>query len=124
MSERRRILVVDDEPLNRELLRRFLHRDFEVIEAEGVDHALSELEAGQVALIICDQLMPGRYGTDLAEEVRRRWPGTLMVLLTGYEGADEVQSALDDGLVCEIICKPWRGAQLREMVERLLPPPE
>jgi two-component system, NtrC family, response regulator HupR/HoxA len=125
MTERNLILVVDDEPLNRELLRRFLHRDHEVIEADGVDQALSMLEStsADVKLIVCDYLMPGRSGVDLATEVRRRWPRIPVMLLTGFEGSDDVQAALDDGLVHRLMTKPWRGAQLRAVVEEMLAGP-
>jgi len=122
MLERSLILVVDDEPLNRELLRRFLHRDHEVMEADGVDQALGLLEdaASRVRLIVCDYLMPGRSGVELAQEVRRRWPAIPVMLLTGFEGSDDVQAALDAGLVRRLMTKPWRGAQLRQVVDEML----
>jgi two-component system response regulator HupR/HoxA len=122
MLDRCLILVVDDEPLNRELLRRFLHRDHEVLEAEGVDQALNLLEgaAANVRLIVCDYLMPGRSGVDLASEVRRRWPTIPVMLLTGFEGSDDVQAAVDQGLVHRLMTKPWRGAQLRQVVDEML----
>lgn len=122
MPERILILVVDDEPLNRELLRRFLHRDHEVVEAEGVDQAVAVLEsaASEVRLIVCDYLMPGRSGVELATEVRKRWPSIPVMLLTGFEGSDDVQAALDDGLVHRLMTKPWRGAQLRQVVDEML----
>ncbi len=122
MVDRELILVVDDEPLNRELLRRFLHRDHEVVEADGVDQAVSVLEqtALTVKLIVCDYLMPGRSGVELAAEVRKRWPEIPMMLLTGFEGSDDVQAALDQGLVKRLMTKPWRGAQLRTVVDEML----
>lgn len=122
MLERCLILVVDDEPLNRELLRRFLHRDHEVLEADGVDQAIALLEesGGAVRLIVADYLMPGRSGVDLASEVRRRWPTIPVMLLTGFEGSDDVQAAVDTGLVHRLMTKPWRGAQLRQVVDEML----
>ena len=70
------LLVVDDEPLNRDLLRRTLKRDFEVVEAEDAREAMAVLEGrADVALVLCDQLMPGRSGTELAREVRALRPG-------------------------------------------------
>jgi CheY-like chemotaxis protein len=122
MVDRSLILVVDDEPLNRELLRRFLHRDHEVVEADGVDQALAVLEATQapIRLIVCDYLMPGRSGVELANEVRRRWPSIPVMLLTGFEGSDDVQDAVDQGLVHRLMTKPWRGAQLRQVVDEML----
>ena len=65
MAERARILVVDDEPLNLDLLRRTLQRDFDVAVASSAAEAVTWLdaEAGAVAVVLCDQLMPGRSGS-------------------------------------------------------------
>jgi two-component system response regulator HupR/HoxA len=117
--------VIDDEPFNRELIRRFLHRDYEVAEAADAAQAIAWLEetAGRVSLIICDQLMPGRSGTDFAAEVKARWSAIPIVLLTGYDDDDAVQCAFESGTVCEVVSKPWRGAQLKALVEDVLSRP-
>ena len=112
------VLVVDDEPLNRDLLQRVLGREHEVIEAEDAAIALAVLEARPVAVLICDHLMPGRSGADLALEVQRRWPGTVVLLLTGFEDASEVDDAVKAGAIAEVIGKPWSAVALRRAVAR------
>jgi len=117
------LLVVDDEPLNRELLVRLLGREYDLEEAESVDQALEVLarRAADMVMVICDQMMPGRFGTDLAAEVRRLHPHIQVVLLTGYDDDDTVKAAHAAGLVAGIVAKPWRGSDLRELIRRLLP---
>lgn len=119
---RARVLVVDDEPLNRELLRRVLQRDYEIEEAEDALHAvrLLEQEDSGIKLVLCDQLMPGRSGTDLAAEVHTRWPGIIFLLLTGYDDDPEVEAARDAGLVHGVVAKPWRGNALKQRIEAIL----
>ncbi|MCB9563072.1 MAG: response regulator [Kofleriaceae bacterium] len=121
MAERARILVVDDEPLNLDLLRRTLQRDFDVAVASSAAEAVTWLdaEAGAVAVVLCDQLMPGRSGTELAAEIRERWPGVKFVLVTGVDEAEEVVAAQKAGLLDEVVAKPWRGAQVRERLKEL-----
>jgi len=116
------LLVVDDEPLNRELLRRVLQRDYEIEEAEDAAQAVVRLESrgDTIRLILCDQLMPGRSGTDLAAEVHERWPGILFLLLTGYDDDPEVTSAQESGLIHGVVAKPWRGAVLKQLIEEML----
>jgi CheY-like chemotaxis protein len=118
------ILVVDDEPLNRELLVRLLGREYELEEAESVDAALAVVgrRGGQVGLIICDQMMPGRFGTELAAEVHAGWPHIRVVLLTGYDDDEQVRAAQTRGLVAGIIAKPWKGVDLRALIRDLLLP--
>jgi two-component system response regulator HupR/HoxA len=113
------ILIVDDEPLNRELLRRVLAREYEVEEAEDGPQALEILErrADSVGLVLCDQLMPGMSGTELATKARDRWPDLVFVLLTGYDDDEDVTAARDSGLVAHVVSKPWRGAALKSLIE-------
>lgn len=117
-QKRARLLIVDDEPLNRELLRRVLHRDYDISEAEDAQHAIAVLEGfgGDVQLILCDQLMPGRSGTQLAVDVRERWPDTHFILLTGYDDDPVVIDALEHGAVDEVVAKPWRGKLLKDRI--------
>ena len=111
------LLVVDDEPLNRDLLRRVLFHDYEILEAEDAVHAQAVLEeSGPVDVLICDHIMPGPSGTDLAATVRARWPHIVALLLTGYEDAPEITAARKSGLIFAVIAKPWVAAQLREVV--------
>ena len=107
MAERARILVVDDEPLNLDLLRRTLQREFDVAVASSAAEAVTWLdaEAGAVAVVLCDQLMPGRSGTELAAEIRERWPGVKFVLVTGVDEAEEVVAAQKAGLLDEVVAK-------------------
>jgi CheY-like chemotaxis protein len=115
------VLVVDDEPLNRDLLRRMLAPEFAVIEAADADGAISQLENGAgVRVVVCDQLMPGRVGTELAAEVRARWPAVRFFLLTGYEDDAEVRRALASGLVERVISKPWSAPLLKQLLRAAL----
>lgn len=116
------LLIVDDEMLNRELLRRVLHREYDIEEAEDATEALGILErrGTDIRLILCDQLMPGRSGTQLAAEVRNRWPAIHFVLLTGYDDDPVVVEALENGLLGEVVAKPWRGGALKQRIAQRL----
>lgn len=116
------VLIVDDEPLNRELLRRVLQREYAIEEAEDALHAVKLLEGRgeDIKLVLCDQLMPGRSGTDLAAEVHERWPGIVFLLLTGFDDDPEVEAAQERGIVHGVVAKPWRGAVLKERIQGVL----
>ena len=116
------VLVVDDEPLNRDLMCRLLSRSYELSDAGSVHEALMLLtgDGPQVDIIICDQLMPGGNGTDLAVEVRERWPEIHFILVTGFDGEPEVVGAERDGLIDAVVLKPWRSAKLRELIAATL----
>lgn len=113
---RARVMVVDDEPMNLDLLRRTLQKQFEIVTAESAAEALRWLgeHGGDVRVILCDQLMPGLSGTELAAEVRARWPQIRFVLVTGVDENEDVVAAHRAGVVDEIVAKPWNAARLRE----------
>ena len=116
-----RVMVVDDEPLNRDLLRRALVFDYEVEEAPNVTAALRVFESGEnVAVLVCDHMMPGLKGTDLLRTVSSRWPRTVSVLLTGYQDLPEIEQARRDGVVFEVIAKPCLAPDIKDAVERAL----
>jgi two-component system response regulator HupR/HoxA len=116
----KRILIVDDEPLNRELLRRVLQADYAVEEAEDADAAVARLEAAAFDAVLCDQLMPGRTGTELALDARARWPATRFLLITGYDDDPQVRAARATGAVHEVVTKPWTARGLKDILRKLL----
>jgi response regulator RpfG family c-di-GMP phosphodiesterase len=116
-----RVMVVDDEPLNLDLLRRTLQRQFEIVEAESAAVALAWLDGhdGMVSVIVCDQLMPGQNGTQLAAVVRQRWPQIRFVLVTGVDENVDVLAAKRDGVVDDVVGKPWNARALRTRLKEL-----
>lgn len=120
MSEKKHhVLIVDDEPLNRELLRRVLQATYDLSEAEDALEAIELLETevgAEVRLILCDHLMPGKTGAELAIIVRERWPNIIFMLLTGIEGDEEVQEVHAAGIVRAVLPKPWRSKDLRAAI--------
>jgi signal transduction histidine kinase len=71
-SAKKTVLVVDDNPLNRELLRRTLRGHYTTVEAEDGLKALAILEHEPIDVIVCDVLMPNLDGYGLCREVHRR----------------------------------------------------
>jgi len=69
--------------------------------------------------MVTDQRMPDLCGTELAELVRRKSPGTIRVLLTAYPGNEIVQHGLADD-VQWLISKPWNDDALRLTLRHLL----
>jgi len=85
MKDGRRILVVDDDPGIGAMLAKALARHgFQVDSTTSADEALERTESTNYDAALVDLVMPGRDGKDLAETLRRRFPGLPIGLLTGY----------------------------------------
>ncbi len=81
------VLLVEDDPLVRLVAADLLSdAGFRVVEAETADAAIGVLEArDDIRVVVTDVRMPGkRTGLDLAEDVRNRWPGTPVLITSGY----------------------------------------
>ncbi len=120
MTEGRGLLVVDDEEYNRSFLRRVLGREHAIREADCADAALAVLTSEPALVVLCDHLMPGRSGADLAGEVAARWPNTVTLLLTGLDDDPEVVAAVSVGQVFEVVQKPCDVMTIRAALVRAL----
>lgn len=114
-----RILVVDDEPDNLDLLYRTFHREFKVLRAESGPAALEILEKqGEVAVIISDQRMPYMSGTEFLSLTATQYPDTIRIILTGYTDVEDLVDAINSGKVFKYVTKPWDDDYLKAVVRQ------
>ncbi len=118
-SKKPRMLVVDDEPDNLDLLYRTFRREFNVLRAESGVEALKVLASeGEVAVIISDQRMPEMKGTEFLSKTVPDFPDTVRIILTGFTDVEDLVEAINAGQVYRYITKPWDPEELRHVVER------
>ena len=114
-----KMLVVDDEPDNLDLLYRTFRRDFQVLKAESGINALSILsKEGEVAVIISDQRMPEMKGTEFLSKTVPQFPDTVRIILTGFTDVEDLVEAINSGQVYKYITKPWDPNELKAVVQR------
>jgi len=114
-----KMLVVDDEPDNLDLLYRTFRRDFQVLRAESGAAALEILAAeGEVAVIISDQRMPEMKGTEFLSKTVPQFPDTMRIILTGFTDVEDLVEAINSGQVYKYITKPWDPNELKAVVQR------
>jgi diguanylate cyclase (GGDEF)-like protein len=106
VSDRPKVLVVDDEPANVELLVRMLRRRYDVRTAGSGPEALKILETERFAAILSDQRMPEMSGTQFLAEARRLVPETVRMILTGYTAEQESLDAINVAHVNTFLTKP------------------
>ena len=114
-----KMLVVDDEPDNLDLLYRTFRRDYKVLKAESGTRALDLLrEEGEVAVIISDQRMPEMKGTEFLSRTVPDFPNTVRIILTGFTDIEDLVDAINSGQVYKYITKPWDPNELKNVVQR------
>lgn len=118
-SVKPRMLVVDDEPDNLDLLYRTFRREFKVLRAESGTDALKVLASeGEVAVIISDQRMPEMKGTEFLSKTVPEFPDTVRIILTGFTDVEDLVDAINAGQVYRYITKPWDPDELKHVVAR------
>ncbi len=108
------ILAVDDEPALARMAALMLEHDgHRVSVATSGEEALRRLAAGHYDLVVSDVGMgEGMNGWELAGHVRERWPGTRVVLATGWGAQIDAEKARSRG-VDAVLAKPYRREDLR-----------
>ncbi|HWS16170.1 MAG TPA: ATPase, T2SS/T4P/T4SS family [Candidatus Methylomirabilis sp.] len=120
-TERFTLLFVDDEESVLHALRRiFLEENYEILTALTAEDALRILEGGTVHLVVTDHRMPGMTGAQFLREVKKQWPETIRIMLTGYADVQSILGAVNEGAVYKFITKPWNDEDLRLSVSLAL----
>jgi CheY-like chemotaxis protein len=120
MSNSRKIVVADDEPVVRQLLAQSLGtRGFDVLLAENGKEAFELVQKNKVDLVLSDINMPGSGGIELMEMIRRSDHKDMpVVLMTG--DADAFEKSKAEGAT--ILRKPFRRQELVELINSILDP--
>lgn len=117
-----RVLIVDDDEALRSLLRTTLDQKFDIAEATDGQRALQLLETFRPDLLVLDWRMPGRWGSEVLDEVKRKYPTLPVIVLTAEKKRHYRQLAEHLGADA-FLTKPFSPLELIAAVERLLPGP-
>ncbi|WP_088278965.1 sigma-54 dependent transcriptional regulator [Ideonella sp. A 288] len=101
------VLVVDDEVRSQEAMRRTLDEDFRILTASDSASARALLERHPVAVILCDQRMPGQSGVDFLKDVRERWPEVVRIVISGYADSEDIIAGVNEAGIYQYVLKPW-----------------
>lgn len=115
-----KILIVDDEEINRELLRGILEANYAVVTAEDGEEALCRLKEyqGETAAILLDLQMPRLDGfAVLAEMKKNGWLNRIPVLIISGEQTAAVESQCFEQGVSDFIHKPFEASIVRNRVK-------
>ena len=115
------ILCVDDESNILSSLRRlFRSEGYKILIAESGAAGLEILEQEPVDIVISDMRMPEMDGAEFLEQVAKRWPETVRLLLTGYADMQSTIDAINKGNIYKYINKPWEDTELKLTVHHAI----
>lgn len=120
MQNRKIILVIDDEPEIRDLLKDFLEDNNFTVELvdDGVE-ALEYMERNTPDLVITDLLLPGEHGIDLIKIIKEK-RFVPVIVMSGIYRSEEVSHVIKDNFVEGFFEKPLDLDKLLEKINSLL----
>ncbi|NMC73996.1 MAG: response regulator [Geobacteraceae bacterium] len=117
---KRTVLIVDDEMINLELTARvFRNRGFRVLTAANALDALVLVKENNPEVAVLDYMMPEMNGFSALTEIKRQYPDTYVIILTG-RGSERIAVELMKAGASDYIVKPFLNQDLVERVEKVL----
>jgi signal transduction histidine kinase len=111
-----RVLVVDDEPVNRDILSKYLSSDgHSVVTSGNAQEAMERFRAEHFDLVVTDHAMPGMSGLQLAADVRQLRASQPIILVTGFSDPTGLPGEMAE-YVNLVISKPVPQSELRRAV--------
>ena len=112
--EKSKLLLVDDEPnLTSALVRSLDRSQFEIFTADSAQQGLMILAGNDIDVVVSDERMPGMTGSQFLTEVRKKWPHTIRMILSGQADLEAAVRAINEGEVYRFLLKPCHPKELQ-----------
>ena len=116
----RKVLVVDDEPQQRELVRSALTQDgIEILSATGPEEGLEIFTRERPHIVLLDLMMPTMSGMEVLERMVAADPGANIIMMTAYYSTDSAVEAIQKGAY-DYLTKPLDVSSLQARIATLL----
>ncbi len=113
------LLIVEDERSVRECCREVARSlGFTTQESESRDDAYRVLNAGSPDVVLLDLRLPGNNGLEILQEIKRRHPDTVVIVMTGFATVQSAVQAMKLGAY-DYITKPFNFEELRLELQRV-----
>jgi two-component system response regulator PilR (NtrC family) len=124
MSVRWDVLVIDDEPVVRDVVQLVLGRQgLRVAVVGDGDAALAHPALADCRLVLCDLMLPERSGCEVVAEIRHRRPAVPIAVITGYATPENDARARSAGAT-HVLAKPFDDDELLQLTRHALAPAE
>jgi len=115
------LLVIDDDAAVRQTVRAMLlDAGHSVIEADNGATGIAHVTQGAIDVVLTDIIMPGTEGVETIQQIRRLRPTMKIIAMSGSYSSDAYLSAAAKLGAQAILKKPFRTAELRDAIDKVL----
>jgi len=120
-TEQQAVLFVDDEQNVLNSFKRLLHDEpWHLFFADSGDRGLDILKKEKIDLVVSDVRMPGMDGITFLKRVKSLYPHIVRIFLSGHADHKAVVQALADGSAQQLLPKPWKNEEMKEVLRGAL----
>ena len=117
-NERVRTLILDDEPIVTKRLKSALEKKGYGVETfTQSSSALKRIQEEKFDIVITDLKMEGLSGMEFLEEVKKRWPETEVIVITGFATMETAKESFKKG-VFDFLAKPFKLGEILDIVAK------
>jgi response regulator RpfG family c-di-GMP phosphodiesterase len=121
MNDKPKILYVDDEEINLQLLEINLKQHYEVITSDNASEGLEILKNNQeIKLVACDMKMPMMNGIEFIKKAKEKYPHLPFFLLTGFDTTPQIDEAVNSQLIIKHLKKPFDIAEMHAVFSKTI----
>jgi len=114
------ILIVDDERNIRLTMSQALEPiGIPVQTAVNGEEALEKLREGRIGIVCLDLKMPGMDGMEILRQIKDKWPGTRVIIISAHGNIELAVEAMKLGAI-DFIQKPFSPGEIQEIVNQIL----
>ncbi len=116
-----KILFVDDEPhVTAALVRAMRREPCETFNVDSAKAGLELLEKEHINVVVSDEQMPGMSGSEFLTVVRKKYPDTIRIILTGQASLEATIRAINEAGVYRFFTKPCNAVDLKATIRQAL----
>lgn len=118
----KKIIILDDEPIMLQSLKRKIMTEREEYDVKGftsAQKALEELDNGECFAFITDIMMPDMTGDEVIEQIKERKPTQPCIVITGFASRDKISRIVNAGNTIDILSKPLVFDRLLKALDKI-----
>jgi two-component system response regulator (stage 0 sporulation protein F) len=123
MTNKAKILYVDDEEMNVEVFDLTFSPKFNILSATSGIEGLEIIKQNtDIQFVISDMKMPGMNGLEFIHEIKKYSASLPCIILSGYQQTQEIEHAIKDGSILRYLLKPFKKAEIETIIYNSIQP--
>ncbi len=114
------ILIIDDDTQSLTTFKTGFQEEFNLFIGLSASEGFTLLKQNEIHLVVTDQRMAGLSGIEFLKKVKKYFPKTLRILLTGYSDLEVVVKAINECNIHRYMTKPWKKLQMKNVLDHAL----